>query len=335
MVSALNWAGKRALVTGAGGFIGSHLVERLVALGASTRAFVHYNALGTWGWLDESAVRDQVEVVAGDIGDRESVRAAMQGMDIVFHLAALIAIPFSYQAPSAYVRTNIEGTLNVLQAARDLGTTRIVHTSTSEVYGTARYVPIDEAHPLQGQSPYAATKIGADKLAEAFHRSFGVPVVTVRPFNTFGPRQSARAVIPTIITQALAGEVIRLGSLTPTRDLNYVSNTVEGFVLAAQAPGAVGQTINLGSGREISIGDLAQLIARLLEQEIRLEPDAQRVRPEQSEVERLVADNRLARQLLGWEPAVSLEEGLLATIDWFRQHLAKHRARYRPGVYVV
>ncbi len=335
MVSALNWAGKRALVTGAGGFIGSHLVERLVALGVSTRAFVHYNALGTWGWLDESAVRDQVEVVAGDISDRESVRAAMQGMDIVFHLAALIAIPFSYQAPSAYVRTNIEGTLNVLQAARDLGTTRIVHTSTSEVYGTARYVPIDEAHPLQGQSPYAATKIGADKLAEAFHRSFGIPVVTVRPFNTFGPRQSARAVIPTIITQALAGEAIRLGSLTPTRDLNYVSNTVEGFVLAAQAPEAVGQTINLGSGREISIGDLAQLVARLLGQEIRLEPDAQRVRPEQSEVERLVADNRLARQLLGWEPAVSLEEGLLATIDWFRQHLTKHRARYRPGVYVV
>lgn len=327
----MNWQGKRVLVTGAGGFIGSHLTERLVELGATTRALVHYNALGTWGWLDQSAVREHVEVIAGDVSDRDSVHQAVRGVEIVFHLAALIAIPYSYHAPASYVRTNVEGTLNVLQAARDLGVERVVHTSTSEAYGTARYVPIDEAHPLQGQSPYAASKIGADKMAEAFHLSFSLPVVTVRPFNTFGPRQSARAVIPTIITQCLTGQTVRLGNLRPTRDLNFVSNTVDGFVAAASTPEAIGLTLNLGSGREISIGDLAQLIAQLIGQPINIESDADRVRPDGSEVERLLADSRLARSVLGWEPIVSLEDGLQRTIDWVQRHLE----RYRPGVYVI
>jgi len=327
----LNWNGKRVLVTGAGGFIGSHLTERLVELGANVRALVHYNALGTWGWLDQSRLRDQMQVIAGDIADRDSVRHAMQDVEVVFHLAALIAIPYSYQAPLSYVRTNVEGTLNVLQNARDLNVERVVHTSTSEVYGTARYAPIDEAHPLQGQSPYSASKIGADKIAESFHLSFDVPVVTVRPFNTFGPRQSARAVIPTIITQCLTGDTVKLGSLHPTRDLNFVSNTVDGFVLAASTPEAVGQTINLGSGREISVGDLAQLIARLTGRDITIQGDEQRVRPGKSEVERLLADNTKARTVLGWEPKVTLEEGLTRTIAWLQQHIE----RYRPGVYVV
>jgi len=327
----LNWSGKRVLVTGAGGFIGSHLTERLAQAGAATRAFVHYNAQGAAGWLDRSRVRNGVEVVAGDIIDRDSVRRAMTGVDVVFHLAALIAIPYSYHAPSSYVRANIEGTLNVLQAARELETERVVHTSTSEVYGTARFVPIKETHPLQGQSPYSATKIGADKLAEAFHLSFNVPVVTVRPFNTFGPRQSARAVIPTIITQFLAGDSVRLGSLHPTRDLNYVTNIAEGFLLAGSTPEAVGQTINLGSGREISINDLAQTIARLIGRDVRVESDEERIRPEGSEVERLLADNTLAQSVLGWKATVDLEEGLKLTIDWMREHLD----RYRPHEYIV
>jgi NAD dependent epimerase/dehydratase len=327
----MNWSGKRVLVTGAGGFIGSHLAERLVETGAQVRAMVHYNALGTWGWLDQSSLRAEMEVVAGDIADRDIVRQAMQGVDLVFHLAALIAIPYSYHAPVSYVRTNIEGTLNVLQTARDLEVGRVVHTSTSEVYGTARTVPIDETHPLQGQSPYSASKIGADKLAEAFHLSFGLPVVTVRPFNTFGPRQSARAVIPTITTQCLTGQTIRLGNLHPTRDLNYVSNTVDGFLLAASADAAIGRTINLGTGQEVSIGDLAHLIARLVDTPITLERDDQRIRPERSEVERLLADITLARTLLGYEPVVTLEEGLKRTIVWVQEHLE----RYRPGVYVL
>jgi NAD dependent epimerase/dehydratase len=328
----LNWGGKRVLVTGAGGFIGSHLAEKLVEAGAEVRAMVHYNALGTWGWLDHSALRDEMRIVAGDIADRDSVRQAMESSEIVFHLAALIAIPYSYHAPVSYVRTNVEGTLNVLQTARDLGVERVVHTSTSEVYGTARTVPIGEDHPLQGQSPYSASKIGADKLAEAFHLSFAVPVVTVRPFNTFGPRQSARAVIPAIITQCLAGKKnIRLGNLTPTRDLNYVANTVDGFIAAASAPEAPGQTFNLGSGREISIGDLARLIASLIGVEIVIETDEQRVRPSGSEVERLLADASKAREMLGWTPQVSLEEGLQQTIDWLRDHME----RYRPDVYIL
>ena len=328
----MNWSGKRVLVTGAGGFIGSHLAEKLVEAGADVRAMVHYNALGTRGWLDHSAVQDEIDVVAGDIADRDSVRQAMASTEVVFHLAALIAIPYSYHAPASYVRTNVEGTLNVLQNARDLGVERILHTSTSEVYGTARIVPISEEHPLQGQSPYSASKIGADKLAEAFHLSFEVPVVTVRPFNTFGPRQSARAVIPAIITQCLAGKKsIRLGNLTPTRDLNYVGNTVDGFIAAAVAPDAPGQTFNLGSGREISIGDLAHLISSLVGVEIEIETDDQRVRPSGSEVERLLADASKARDVLGWSPQVTLEDGLQRTIDWLRNHMG----RYRPDEYTL
>jgi NAD dependent epimerase/dehydratase len=327
----VSWRGKRVLVTGAGGFIASHLAERLAELGAKTRALVHYNALGSWGWLDQSPRKNDLEVLAGDIADSGSVRAAVAGTDVVFHLAALIAIPYSYQAPASYVRTNVEGTLNVLQAVREANVQRLVHTSTSEVYGTARFVPITEEHPLQGQSPYSASKIGADKLVEAFHCSFAVPAVTVRPFNTFGPRQSARAVIPTIITQALAGQTVRLGSLHPTRDLNYVANTVDGFLRAATVDAAIGQTINLGTGREISVGDLVQLIGKLLGKPIDVQADSQRLRPDKSEVDRLLADNTKARQLLGWEPSVGLEEGLERTIAWLREN----QGRYRTGVYVV
>jgi NAD dependent epimerase/dehydratase len=327
----MDWNKKKVLVTGAGGFIGSHLAERLAEMGATTRAFVQYNSRGYRGWLEHSPVCNQMEFIAGDVRDVGSVRQAMRGVDVVFHLAALIAIPYSYQAPNSYVETNIIGTLNVLQAAREMGTERVIHTSTSEVYGTARQVPIPESHPLQGQSPYSASKIGADKLAESFYLSFNVPVVTVRPFNTFGPRQSARAVIPTIITQALAGQTVKLGKLAPTRDLNFVANTVDGFLAAAAAPAAIGQTINLGSGREISIGDLARLIGRLLGCELQIEEDSRRLRPEKSEVERLLADNTLARTILGWEPRVTLEEGLTRTIEWLRSNQDK----YRPGTYAV
>jgi len=323
--------GKTVLVTGAGGFIGSHLTESLAGHGARVRALVHYNALGSAGWLDRSPCRDKVEVMPGDICDRDSVGAAMQDAEVVFHLAALIAIPYSYRAPESYVRTNIMGTLNVLQCAREAGVSRVVHTSTSEVYGTARRVPIDETHPLQGQSPYSASKIGADKMAEAFHLSFGLPVVTVRPFNTFGPRQSARAVIPTIISQALDGGVVRLGSLHPRRDLNFVSNTVDGFLRAAVEPAAIGHTINLGSGREISVGDLAALIGQLMECPLKVVSEDQRVRPEKSEVERLLASNELACSLLKWRPAVTLEDGLGRTIEWVKAN----RATYRPDTYTI
>lgn len=325
------WRGKRVLVTGAGGFIGSHLAERLVESGARVRALVRYSSTGAWGWLDSSPHVRQMEVIPGDIRDADSVRAALRDQEVVFHLAALIGIPYSYVAPTAYVRTNIDGTLNVLQAAREMGTSRLVHTSTSEVYGSARYVPIDEEHPLQGQSPYSATKIAADKLAESYSLSFGAPVVTVRPFNTFGPRQSARAVIPTIITQCLRGPRVRLGALTPTRDLNFVENTVQGFMAAAQAPDVVGQTVNLGSGREISVGDLARLIGSLTGRDIEVSSDEQRLRPSGSEVERLLADTSRARRLMNWEPTVTLEEGLTATIHWIEEHLE----HYRPDVYAI
>ncbi|MCG8449204.1 MAG: GDP-mannose 4,6-dehydratase [Pirellulales bacterium] len=322
----MTWNGKNVLVTGAGGFIGSHLTEKLTVAGANVRALVHYNSAGRLGWLDESPLRDDMEIVAGDITDAGSVTHAMADREVVFHLAALIAIPYSYIAPASYVQTNVVGTLHVLEAARRLGVDRVIHTSTSEVYGTAIEVPISEDHPLQGQSPYSASKIGADKLAESYHRSFELPVVTVRPFNTFGPRQSARAVLPTIITQCLQGSTVRLGSLAPTRDLNYVANTVQGFMMAAEQDRAIGQTINLGSGHEISIGDLAKTIAQLIDCEVDIECDEQRVRPAKSEVERLLADNRLAQDLLGWRPQVSLEDGLLETIDWFRENLSGYRA---------
>ncbi|MBL8491962.1 MAG: SDR family NAD(P)-dependent oxidoreductase [Rhodocyclaceae bacterium] len=328
----MNWNGKRVLVTGAGGFIGSHLAERLTELGAETRALVRYTSNGHWGWLDTSPRRDDMEVILGDIRDRDSVRQAMRDVDVVFHLAALIGIPYSYHAPDAYVQTNVVGTLNVLQTARDYGTGRVVHTSTSEVYGTARYVPIDEKHPLQGQSPYSASKIGADKLAESFFLSFALPVVTVRPFNTYGPRQSARAVIPTIATQCLAGQrTIRLGNLEPTRDLSHVSDTVAGFLAAATSPQAIGNVLNLGNGKEISIGELAHRIARLSGTDVAIECDGQRVRPTGSEVERLLADNRQMLALTGWAPRISLDEGLRDTIGWIRENMG----RFRVGAYSV
>lgn len=319
------------LVTGAGGFIGSHLTERLVALEAHTRALVHYNSAGTWGWLDTSPAKEYVEVFLGDVQDRDSLRAAVRGADIIFHLAALIAIPYSYHAPISYVRTNVEGTLNVLQASLEAGVRLVVQTSTSEVYGTARYVPISEDHPLQGQSPYSASKIGADKVAEAFHLSFGLPVATVRPFNTFGPRQSARAVIPTIITQALTQPEVHLGNLEPTRDFNYVADIVEGFIRMAECPEAIGQVINIGSGQEVSIGRLANTILELIGVDLPITCDQERVRPENSEVDRLCADNSRAQKALGWKPQYTLKNGLVPTIEWVRSNLA----RYRAGTYVI
>jgi len=327
----LSWQGKRVLVTGAGGFIGSHLTERLVEAGAKVSALVHYNAIGSKGWLDSSPDRGDFQIIAGDICDRDSVYHAVKGVHVVFHLAALIAIPYSYRSPASYVRTNIEGTLNVLQASRQAQVDRLIHTSTSEVYGTAKYVPIDESHPLQGQSPYSASKIGADKLVESFHRSYDLPVVTIRPFNTYGPRQSERAVIPTIITQCLTQKVVKLGNLEPTRDLNYVANTVEGFLLAASSRTAVGRTINLGSGREISIGDLAKLIAKLLGRKITIRHENKRVRPQNSEVDRLIADCTLARKLLKWQPAIDLEEGLKTTIEF----IEKNPERYGNHGFVI
>ena len=327
----MNWQGKRVLVTGAGGFIGSHLVERLVGLGADTRAFVHYRAQGAWGWLDNSSCREDIQVYTGDLTDRDSVLGAVKDRDVVFHLGALIAIPYSYEAPLSYVRTNVEGTLNVLQAARQWGVERLIHTSTSEVYGTAKQVPINEDHPLQGQSPYSASKIAADKMAEAFHLSFDVPIITVRPFNTFGPRQSARAVIPTVIMQGLAHRRVRLGNVEPTRDFNYVSNTVDGFIRAAASDQAVGRVVNFGSGSEIKIRSLVELIGRLIGVPIEIVTDEERIRPTASEVERLLADNRLAERLLGWTPAVSLEDGLRLTIEW----ITKHPEYYRPELYAT
>jgi dTDP-glucose 4,6-dehydratase len=272
-----------------------------------------------------------MDVVAGDVVDRDSARQAVRGMNVIFHLAALIAIPYSYHTPTSYIRTNVEGTLNILQCAREADAEVVVHTSTSEVYGTAHYVPIDESHPLQGQSPYSASKIGADKIAEAFYLSFDLPVVTLRPFNTFGPRQSARAVIPTIITQCLTGNTVKLGNLHPTRDLTYVDDTVEGFLLAASAPECIGKTINLGTGEEISIEGLIKLIASLTGREIDIRSDKERIRPKKSEVERLVADTSEAQNLFGWNPRVDLEEGLQRTIHWIQAHLE----RYRTGVYAV
>ncbi len=327
----MTWVGQRVLVTGAGGFIGSHLVERLVTLGAEVRAFVHYSALGGWGWLEASPVKGQLEVVAGDLTDRDSVLNASKGVQYIFHLGALIAIPYSYRAPQSYVRTNVEGTLNVLSAAREVGVTRMVHTSTSEVYGSAQTIPMSEAHPLVGQSPYSASKIAADKMVEAFHRSFGVPVATLRPFNTFGPRQSARAVVPTLIMQALARPEIRLGNLSTTRDLNFVADTVEGFIRMAEVPEAVGKTIQVGSGSEISIGALAQAILDIVGKRVPVVSTEERLRPGASEVERLCADNQLARSVLGWSPGHSLVEGLRITVAWMEKNLE----RYRTDAYVV
>jgi NAD dependent epimerase/dehydratase len=330
--------GKRVLVTGSDGFIGSHLTEALVSRGCQVRAFVYYNSFNSWGWLDSlsTQVRASLEVVAGDVRDSYGVRRAVEKCDVVFHLAALVAIPYSYHSPATYVETNIGGTLSVLQAAQDLAVERLVHTSTSETYGTARYVPIDEEHPLQGQSPYSATKIGADQMALAFHRSFGTPVTILRPFNTYGPRQSARAVIPAIITQIAAGRrTIRLGALHPTRDFNYVSDIVAGFMAAAEADKAVGEVINVGSNFEISIGDTAELIAEIMGRKIEIVRDDDRLRPESSEVDRLWASNEKACRLLGWKPTYAgregLRRGLEATVAWFSR--PENLKLYKPDIY--
>lgn len=316
----------KVLVTGADGFIGSHLTEALVEAGFETKAFVLYNSFNSWGWLDHAPqkIKDNLEVFAGDIRDPHGVRAAMQGCDAVLHLAALIAIPYSYHSPDTYIDTNIKGTLNILQAARELGISRVVHTSTSEVYGTARFVPITEEHPLQGQSPYSASKIGADQLAYSFYASFGLPVCIVRPFNTYGPRQSARAVIPTIITQIAQGKKqIRLGSVSPTRDFNFVKDTVAGFIAAMRSDRGLGEVVNFGSNFEISIGDTVNLIAEVMGEKIEILTDEARLRPEASEVERLWAANEKAAQLFNWRPAYGGLEGfcsgLAKTVEWFRK----------------
>ena len=318
------WEGKRVLVTGADGFIGSHLAERLAREGARVRAFVYYNSFGRRGWLDETApdLLEAMDAFPGDIRDPGRVAEAVEGQEFVFHLASLIAIPYSYHAPDSYVQTNVGGALNVLNACRRAGVERLVHTSTSEVYGTARYVPIDEKHPLQGQSPYSASKIGADMLAESFHRSFDLPVVTVRPFNTYGPRQSARAVIPTILSQLFSGaKEIKLGALRPTRDFNFVADTVSGFLALARAERAVGRAVNVGSGREIAVGELAELLMKTAGRQAEITCEQERLRPEKSEVDRLLCDASLAGELAGWKPAHTLEEGLEITGRWIRDNL--------------
>lgn len=329
------------LVTGADGFIGSHLAEALVRRGERVRAFVLYNSFNSWGWLDriDPTVRKEMEIFAGDVRDPNGVRKAVRNCDTVLHLAALIAIPFSYLSPDAYVDTNVKGTLNILQACRDLNVSRLVHTSTSEVYGTARWVPIDEEHPLQGQSPYSATKIAADQLAWSFYTSFGLPVTIARPFNTYGPRQSARAVIPAVITQLAAGATeIKLGSLSPTRDFNYVADTVRGFIALAEAGDAVlGEVVNIGSGFEVSIGDTARLIADIMGADIEIVTDIQRLRPAKSEVERLFACNAKARALTGWTPEYGgldgFRRGLEATVEWFRD--PANTSAYKANIYNI
>lgn len=329
----MKWQDRPVLVTGAGGFIGSHLVDELLRRGADVTAFVHYNARNDWGML-EGRYTDStphLNVIAGDVTDAHFVKKAVAGKEFVFHLAALIGIPYSYVAPESYVNTNIKGTLNVMQACLDEGTRRVVTTSTSEVYGTALYTPIDEKHPLQGQSPYSASKIGADKIAESFYLSFGLPVTTIRPFNTFGPRQSTRAVIPTIITQAISTNRIKLGSLTPVRDLTYVADTVSGFIKFAESKKTIGRTINTGSGRAVTIGELADIILEKVNPKAKIVCEEKRIRPEKSEVMQLLCDNHLANELAGWKPSYSLEEGLDLTISWMKEHIAS----YKTGVYTV
>jgi NAD dependent epimerase/dehydratase len=326
----------KVLITGANGFIGSHLTEALVKAGADVTAFVHYNSANSWGWLDfvEKRIRDSLQVVSGDIRDPNGVREAVKGQNSVFHLAALIGIPYSYSSPDSYVDTNIKGTLNVLQACRDTEIDRVFITSTSEVYGTAQYVPIDEDHPMQAQSPYSATKIGADRLAESFYRSFKLPITIVRPFNTYGPRQSARAVIPTIIIQLLAGSPeVKLGRLTPTRDFNYVADTVAGFLAIADSEGTIGEEINIATESEISIGYLVEEVIRQINPDARVVTDSDRIRPKHSEVDRLLGANRKIRELTGWKPKYDLSRGLAETIAWFRA--MSDRFRYKHDIYNV
>lgn len=322
----------KVLVSGASGFIGSHLCEALVKKGCDVRAFVRYNSVNSWGWLESSPILPEIEIVSGDVRNYDSVVKAVEGVDVIFHLAALIGIPYSYTSPDSYVDTNIKGTLNMLQAARTFGVKRFVHTSTSEVYGSAQFVPISEAHPINPQSPYAASKASADALALSFYHSFGVPVSVVRPFNTFGPRQSARAVIPAIITQLLTGKPeIKLGSLHPTRDLAFVSDTVNGFIRASVSKKSVGEVINLGTGRDISIGDLAKLIIKIMGVKASIVSDKSRKRPKRSEVECLRSDNGKAKKLLNWKPDFSLEEGLKKTISW----LENNHKSYKADIYNV
>lgn len=327
-----NWEGKKVFVTGADGFIGSHLTEELVRKGAKVQALAYYNSFGTWGWLDTVApeVLDEIEVVMGDIRDPGQMQNCCKGMDTVFHLASLIAIPYSYAAPDSYVQTNIQGTLNVLNAVRSENVDRLVHTSTSETYGSALYVPIDEKHPLQGQSPYSASKISADMMAMSYYNSFDTPVAIARPFNTYGPRQSARAVIPTILSQLMHGETkIQLGSLHPTRDFNYVSDTVAGFLAIAESQNTVGEVTNIGSGKEISIGDLVQLMGKICEVDLEIQQDDNRLRPEKSEVNRLLASSEKITRLTGWTPQVDLETGLKKTAEWISQN----KDSFRKGTY--
>jgi NAD dependent epimerase/dehydratase len=322
----------KILVTGADGFIGSHLTELLVREGHEVRALAQYNSFNTWGWLDDVPCRDAIEVVTGDVRDPHFCRRISEGVHTVFHLAALIAIPYSYVAPESYVDTNVRGTLNICQAALDRGVSRVIHTSTSEVYGTARYVPIDEAHPLQAQSPYSASKIGSDAMAMSFHNAFGLPLTIARPFNTYGPRQSARAVIPTIISQIASGQrQIRLGDVSPTRDFNFVADTCAGLLALARSDGAIGETVNIGSNYEISIADTLDLIRELMGSDVEFVTDAERMRPEKSEVFRLWCDNRKLVALTGFKPAYTLREGLQATIDWFVQ--PHQLAKYKAGIY--
>ena len=327
-------AGSKVLITGADGFIGSHLAEMLVEAGASVRGLVYYNSFGSKGWLDNAPLAREMELISGDVRDGAQMQQLVKGVDVVFHLAALIAIPYSYRAAASYVQTNVEGTLNIVQAARDQGGVRVLHTSTSEVYGTARTVPIAEDHPLQPQSPYSASKIAADAMAMSFHLAHELPLTIVRPFNTYGPRQSARAVIPTIITQILKGKrKIKLGSLSPTRDFNYVSDTCAGFLALAECDAALGKTVNIGSDSEISIGDTAKLIAKTIGADVEIECDEQRLRPSNSEVERLHCDNSQIRALTGFKPQVAIEQGMAKTVEWFRQ--PANLARYDADIYNV
>lgn len=328
--------GKKVLITGADGFIGSHLVEHLIEEGAQVKAFVYYNSFNSWGWMDTFSqdTLDQIEIFAGDIRDPNGVRTAVAGCDVVFHLAALIAIPFSYHSPDSYVDTNVKGTLNILQACKDLGVEKLLVTSTSEVYGTALYAPIDEKHPKQGQSPYSASKIGADHMAESFYRSFDLPVTIVRPFNTFGPRQSARAVIPTIITQLAAGnEEIKLGALSPTRDLLFVKDTARGFAEIAKSDKVIGQEVQIATNEEISIGDLAQSIINIMNPNAKIISDEIRLRPEKSEVNRLIGSNEKISELTDWKRSYLLEEGLKETIEWFTN--SENLSKYKANIYNI
>lgn len=327
---------EKVLVTGADGFIGSHLVEKLLNLGFNVKAFVYYNSFNSWGWLDTLPKDElsEIEVISGDIRDTDGVREALKNVNTVYHLAALIAIPFSYHSPASYVDTNIKGTLNVLQAARELGTGRVLITSTSEVYGSAKFVPITENHPYHGQSPYSATKIGADRLAEAFYRSFSMPITIVRPFNTYGPRQSARAIIPTIITQLLCGSsTIKLGALTPTRDFNYVKDTVNGFINIAESEKAVGEEINIASGCEISMKTLAEELIHEINSEAKIELDKTRIRPKKSEVTRLLGSNEKLKKLTSWKQQFTFKEGIKETIEWFK--IKENLDRYKANIYNI